>query len=254
MTYGGRGPGSEYYGANTGEGEFIPTKETLDAYNEMMGLGRSGTGGSRGSSAAAIKETTVETNKLMEAFIAAQKATDDLSQSMAQTFGDGVTSIVDGTMTIKDAFREMARDILKQLWDVYVMQKIIGSASGGTGIAGMITGALGGGGFSKGGSGVSGGLKSFAGDGYSGDGPRSGGLDGQGGFMAMLHPRETVSDHTKGQSSGSTTIVQNFNFSANGDDSVKKIIAQAAPQIAQMTQKTMMDQRRRGGAMKATFG
>ena len=42
------------------------------------------------------------------------------------------------------------------------------------------------------------GSSSFAGGGYTGDGSRSGGLDGRGGFMAMMHPRETVIDHTKG--------------------------------------------------------
>jgi hypothetical protein len=34
----------------------------------------------------------------------------------------------------------------------------------------------------------------FAGGGFTGHGPRSGGLDGQGGFMAMLHPQEQVID------------------------------------------------------------
>jgi len=38
---------------------------------------------------------------------------------------------------------------------------------------------------------------SFAGGGYTGNAPRSGGLDGRGGFMAMLHPRETVVDHAR---------------------------------------------------------
>ena len=38
---------------------------------------------------------------------------------------------------------------------------------------------------------------SFEGGGYTGNAPRSGGLDGRGGFMAMLHPRETVIDHTR---------------------------------------------------------
>ena len=53
---------------------------------------------------------------------------------------------------------------------------------------------------------------------------------------------------------GEVTIHQNFNFSANGDESVKKIIAQQAPKIAQMTQQQIMDSRRRGGQMKAVFG
>jgi hypothetical protein len=45
-------------------------------------------------------------------------------------------------------------------------------------------------------------VPSFKGGGYTGDAPRSGGLDGQGGFMAMLHPRETVIDHAKTSSGG----------------------------------------------------
>jgi len=41
------------------------------------------------------------------------------------------------------------------------------------------------------------GVLTYTGGGYTGNGARSGGLDGQGGFMAMLHPRETVVDHMK---------------------------------------------------------
>jgi phage-related protein len=40
-------------------------------------------------------------------------------------------------------------------------------------------------------------VPSFTGGGHTGNAPRSGGLDGQGGFMAMLHPRETVIDHAR---------------------------------------------------------
>ncbi|ABF63552.1 Minor tail protein GP26 [Ruegeria sp. TM1040] len=43
---------------------------------------------------------------------------------------------------------------------------------------------------------------SFDGGGYTGSGPRVGGLDGKGGFLAMLHPRETVIDHTRANRSG----------------------------------------------------
>ena len=46
------------------------------------------------------------------------------------------------------------------------------------------------------------GVLTYAGGGYTGNAPRSGGLDGQGGFMAMLHPRETVVDHMKTSSGG----------------------------------------------------
>lgn len=50
-------------------------------------------------------------------------------------------------------------------------------------------------------------VPSFAGGGYTGNAPRSGGLDGRGGFMAMLHPRETVIDHTQ-QGGGPTITIQ----------------------------------------------
>lgn len=45
-------------------------------------------------------------------------------------------------------------------------------------------------------------MMSFDGGGFTGYGPRSGGLDGKGGFMAMVHPNETIIDHTKSSGSG----------------------------------------------------
>ena len=45
-------------------------------------------------------------------------------------------------------------------------------------------------------------VPSFDGGGGTGNASRSGGLDGRGGFLAMLHPKETVIDHTRGQQGG----------------------------------------------------
>ena len=50
--------------------------------------------------------------------------------------------------------------------------------------------------------------RTFAGGGYTGNAPRSGGLDGQGGFMAMLHPRESVIDHTRGGGATANMLVR----------------------------------------------
>ncbi|NDC35743.1 MAG: hypothetical protein EBZ51_10300 [Synechococcaceae bacterium WB9_2_112] len=50
------------------------------------------------------------------------------------------------------------------------------------------------------------GVLTYVGGGYTGDGARSGGLDGRGGFMAMLHPRETVIDHTQQGNAPTITI------------------------------------------------
>jgi hypothetical protein len=50
-------------------------------------------------------------------------------------------------------------------------------------------------------------LGSFEGGGFTGMGSRSGGVDGKGGFAAILHPNETVIDHTRGQGSGMNVTV-----------------------------------------------
>lgn len=49
-------------------------------------------------------------------------------------------------------------------------------------------------------------VASFEGGGYTGSGSRTGGEDGKGGFMAMLHPNESVIDHTKGQGMSGVTV------------------------------------------------
>jgi hypothetical protein len=48
---------------------------------------------------------------------------------------------------------------------------------------------------------------SFEGGGFTGMGARVGGVDGKGGFPAILHPNETVVDHTKGQGMGTNVNI-----------------------------------------------
>jgi hypothetical protein len=70
-------------------------------------------------------------------------------------------------------------------------------------------------------------LLGFEGGGYTGPGLRTGGLDGRGGFMALLHPNETVIDHTQGGSAGAgqaVTVVQNFTV---GDVASVSLVRQA---------------------------
>lgn len=56
---------------------------------------------------------------------------------------------------------------------------------------------------------------SFDGGGFTGNGSRSGGLDGKGGFWAMMHPRETVIDHTKSNGSVSSGSSSGGNVTVN---------------------------------------
>jgi len=84
---------------------------------------------------------------------------------------------------------------------------------------------------------------SFEGGGFTGMGGRSGGVDGKGGFPAILHPNETVIDHTKGQSGGITVI---NNVDASGADAnVDMKIRAAMQQTSQQTVATIQDLMRR---------
>lgn len=87
-------------------------------------------------------------------------------------------------------------------------------------------------------------LLSFEGGGFTGTGPRSGGIDSRGGFLSILHPNETVIDHTKGQAMGGVTIVNNIDASGAGPEVDQKIVA-AMEITSQQTVKQVQDLLRR---------
>lgn len=110
-------------------------------------------------------------------------------QSLWEALGNTAANALD---KIADRALSMAAN---GIWDM-----IFGAAMGG------LSGGLGGGMFGRSSStplgfgGTAGfypAFPSFAGGGHTGFGARTGGLDGLGGFMAMLHPNETVIDHTR---------------------------------------------------------
>ena len=85
--------------------------------------------------------------------------------------------------------------------------------------------------------------QSFEGGGFTGRGARAGGADGKGGFMAMLHPNESVIDHTKGQGGG-VTVINNVDARGSGAD-VEQKIRSAMAQTSQETIVTIRDLMRR---------
>lgn len=109
----------------------------------------------------------------------AQKALEQASDQVEGNFESAFASFVTGAKSAKQAVGELLAN-LAQMAASAAFKGLFGGSKGFD-----ILGAIFGGG------------PSFAGGGYTGSGPRTGGLDGQGGFMAMLHPRETVVDHTR---------------------------------------------------------
>lgn len=85
--------------------------------------------------------------------------------------------------------------------------------------------------------------QSFEGGGFTGFGARAGGLDGKGGRMAMVHPNESIIDHTKGGASG-ITVINNVDARGSGAD-VDQKIKSAMAQTSQQTIMTIQDLMRR---------
>ena len=85
----------------------------------------------------------------------------------------------------------------------------------------------------------------FAGGGFTGMGVRAGGVDGRGGFPAILHPRESVIDHTKGQGMGATV---NFNISTIDATGFDELLATRKGLITSIINNAMNNRGRMGVA------
>ena len=86
-------------------------------------------------------------------------------------------------------------------------------------------------------------IPSGEGGGFTGMGARAGGVDGRGGFPAILHPNETVIDHTKGQGMGATV---NFNISTVDAAGFDQLLASRKGLITSIINNAMNNQGKMG--------
>jgi len=210
------------------------------------------------------KQQQIEEEKLAKA----KEKVEAVASTLASETVGALKSIVNGTKTAAEAFRDMALNIIQQIMDILIWQPLIesltnsisgaisGSATGGGTMGGIIGSIFG---FQKGGAFSAGNVVPFA---YGGvvnsptmfgmSGGRTG-LMGEAGPEAIM-PLKRGSDGKLGvEGGGNVTVHQTFNFAANGDESVKKIIAEAAPKIAKMTEAQIINSRQRGGQMRRAF-
>ena len=131
-------------------------------------------------------------------------------------------TILDGIKTGKLAFEDFANFVVEQLLRIAIQQMIIKP------IATKI--------FSS--------LPSFDGGGYTGMGIRAGGIDGKGGSLAVVHPNETVIDHTKGQAVGGATV--NFNISTVDAAGFDQLLASRKGLITSIINNAMNNQGKMG--------
>ena len=94
---------------------------------------------------------------------------------------------------------------------------------------------------------------SFEGGGFTGRGARSGGVDGRGGFAAILHPNETVIDH-EGGGMAPVVVNQTINVTTGVQQTVRAEIANLMPQISDAAKSAVAEGRMRGGSYGSAMG
>jgi hypothetical protein len=84
-------------------------------------------------------------------------------------------------------------------------------------------------------------IGSFEGGGFTGYGARAGGIDGRGGMPAIVHPNETIIDHTKG--GGATNVY--ITIQANDTRGFDELLNKRRGMIASMVQSSLNNSGRR---------
>lgn len=143
----------------------------------------------------------------------AKRIGDDIGDAITSAFGRGEDAIADFAKTGKLEVSDLVTSIIADMARIGTRRFVTGPIS--DGIGEILDGIS-----FKGGSGSGSGsffqrvIDSFEFGGRTGSGPRTGGLDGKGGFLAMLHPQERVVDEYRGQKAGGDRVyapVVNFN-------------------------------------------
>jgi FtsZ-binding cell division protein ZapB len=170
------------------------------------------------------------------------KAVDDVARDLGLTFTSAFEEAIVQGKELREVMRGLLMDIAKIAVRKTVTEPIGGAIS--SLVKAGVGAVLGGGGGWTGSGDMD--LPSFDGGGFTGGGSRSGGVDGRGGFLGVLHPNETVLDHSRG-ASGSGVIRQTINFSANTPAAVRDAVFALAPQLTAASVAAVRAERNRSG-------
>ena len=217
-------------------------KEQLKSLERRLAAARDGNTGLSGYMKQ-LQEELGDTEAMIISL--SQTVVSELSTAMSTA----IVGLIDGTKTAQEAFAEMFSNIGKAFVDMatqMIAKALVLKALG------ILQNALGmgaspaptpnmfplGQGFS------------FEGGGYTGNAPRSGGLDGKGGYMAMVHPDETIIDHQSAMSrySGPNSSgggMRTIRFESNVINNVEYV---TADQAMEMSRQAADDGARRGAA------
>jgi len=158
---------------------------------DWLGVG----GGGGGGGASPSDRTKTEVDKITKQFL-------DMRDTISGALLDTFRGLVKGTKDAGDIISDILGKIFDKISDI-LLTPIFDKFSGG--LSSILFKGLG---IPT--------ISSFAGGGSTGSGPRVGGMDGRGGRLAMIHPQESVVDHTRGGSAGGGTVVNVYNYSQGG--------------------------------------
>jgi hypothetical protein len=184
-----------------------------------------------------VKSTKIQVAALANFHSQLKKVDDTMGNIAVNSMKNFENSIVEGLKTGKFAFEDFAAYVVEQLIRVAIQQLVIKnllapfeSFFGGFGNMFKTTPTS---------------PPSADGGGFTGMGIRAGGVDGKGGFPAILHPNETVIDHTKGQSMGGNATV-NFNISTVDAAGFDQLLASRKGLITSIINNAMNNQGKMG--------
>lgn len=182
---------------------------------------------------------------------AVERLTERYSQAKerAEFFDDANRQLKEGLLdaaiegeSLSGVLADVAKKFARAALEAALFNEGIFAQSGnGGGFLGSLIGSIFGGGSKK--------PVSMDGGGYTGSGPRTGGIDGKGGFPAILHPNETVVDHSKGGGMGGNVSVS-YQIDARGADvgAVQRIevaLAKTKAEMPSMVLTTLRDAKKR---------
>jgi hypothetical protein len=171
---------------------------------------------------------------------------ESISGTIQSSMEGAFMGIVDGTTSAKDAFKSMAADIIKELYRVLVVQRMVGQVASagkaGSGLLGFIGGAFGIGGKAAGGP-LQAGQPSVVGE------------HGRELFVPSSAGRVLSVPQSKAAvgGGGGVTVMQTINVSTGVQQTVRAEIKSLMPQIADSAKMAVLDAKRRGGSYGSAF-
>ena len=177
-----------------------------------------------------------QTGALARALEPIKNKFDDLKSSIESSMENAFISMVDGTKSVKDAFRDMARMIIIELYRVLVVQQMVAAISSAFKLA-----TFGMGGFRANGGPVNAGTPYIVGE----KGPEIV-VPGRSGVVV---PNDKI-----GMGGGETIVInQTINVSTGVQQTVRSEIKQMMPMIADNAKAAVLDAKRRGGNYGRAF-